>query len=84
MAGIKVDILTRGTGRCTFRWIRPWPRPSYVKPSDDQRYIAVNFDDLIADFPSKKVSAGNPPHPRKVVALCFFRASGVREAEVVG
>ena len=78
-----MDILNRGTVRWCFRRILPWPKPAYVKTSNDQCNIAVNFHNLIADFPSKKVSTGNPPGPQDPLALCFCHASAVCEAEVV-
>ena len=66
MTGIQMDILNRGTirrGPPGFGRIRLRPKPAYIKTADDQRNIAVDFDDLVADVPSKKVSTGNPPDP---------------------
>jgi hypothetical protein len=63
MTGIQMDILNRGTIRRGFGRIRRRPRPAYIKTADDQRKIAVDFDDLVADVPSKKVSTGNPSNP---------------------
>ena len=63
MTGIQMDILNRGTIRRGFSRIRRRPKPAYIKTADDQPNIAVDFDDLVADVPRKKVSTGNPPDP---------------------
>ena len=58
MTGIQMNVLNRGTIRRGFGRIRRRPKPEYIKTADDQRNIAVDFDDLVADVRAKKYRLG--------------------------